>query len=102
MSIFSRRTGDVTFTRVGWLPALGVGSVVGMTAAVCELSPAAEAFIGTATVGGPLAYGVIRLAARELRIRRRLRTLGPVPSPSRARRPAAPVSAGVVVVRGAQ
>lgn len=72
-----------------------------MTAAVCELSPAAEAFIGISTVGGPLAYGVIRLSARELRIRRRLRTLGPVPSLSAARRAAAPVSAGVVV-RGAQ
>ncbi|MEK6443736.1 hypothetical protein [Pseudonocardia sp. T1-2H] len=73
-----------------------------MTAAVCELSTTAETFTGTAAIGGPLAYGVIRLSVRELRIRRRLRALGRVPSPSTARRPAAPVSAGVVVLRGAQ
>lgn len=77
MSILSRPRVAITFSRLGWAPALACGCALATGAALCHLFPtvALASAIGSASLA--LVVLLVRLVARERRIRARLAAIAP-------------------------
>ncbi|MFR9802558.1 hypothetical protein ACL02T_09680 [Pseudonocardia sp. RS010] len=85
MSMFSRPRGAITFSRVGWGPAVGCGVLLAAGATLCELFPGVTKAFGIAIVFLAVVSLAMRFIARELRVRARLAALSPVSAPVPAR-----------------
>ena len=85
MSIFSRPTGDLRFTRLGWAPTLACGAALAVGATLCEAFPGFAAAAGVVVAVLLAAELVGRGIARERRVRSRLAEIGPAPMVETAR-----------------